>query len=483
MATSGLIASMRWLCFYPRCLALDALGLEDAAGVVVTARLASRRWVVATRESVFPGADVNAILAVRPELRCIDADPKAEATAVEQLAALAHGLGGPVHVEHRRPCPDYPAGYAAVWVEVGRSEQLFGGRAAVLAAARQRLQEQHLACGVAIAPTLEGAWLAAQLEDGAILTSADDLHAWLDRVPVGHLPLPASVRDGLRASGVGRCGALMSLPTDQLSRRFSAATTHYLDRLAGRAEDPRLPHRLPRCFEQGLRFDSSVHYVEGLGFPMRRLLGALSLYLRARDAGTRQIRLKLEHEDTPVTTLGITLSAPARDADYWLLMTRERLARLKLPAPVVAIRLACDAFSPMEAPQLDLFDTGRAQADAWRQTVERLIARLGVEAVWGMGLAADHRPECAWQRLPLQARAADAASAPPLERPDWLFDPPRPMTEPPQVSGEPERIESGWWEGRDSRRDYYITRTVQGARLWVYQDRNDQHWYLHGLWA
>lgn len=483
MATRSLNRTMRWLCFYPRRLALDALLLEDAGGIVVTARVGNRRWVVATMESIFAGVDANTILAARPELRCIEADTKAEATAIQQLAALAHGLGGPVHIEHRRPSPDHPAGCAAVWVEVGRSERLFGSNDALLEEARKRLKEQHLDCGVAIAPTLEGASLAAQLDDGAILTSNDDLHDWLERVPVGNLPLPSSVRDGLRASGVGRCGALMSLPADQLARRFGATTTNYLDRLVGRAGDPRLPHRLPRSFEQSLRFDSSVHYVEGLGFPLRRMFGALAIYLQAKDTGTPHVRIELDHEDSPANQLDITLSAPARDADYWLLMTRERLARLKLPAPVVALRLTCDVFSALAAPQLDLFDTGRAQADAWRQTVERLIARLGVEAVWGMGLAADHRPECAWHRLPVQSEVRDSTPVPPSERPDWLFDPPRPMTEPPEVAGAPERIEGGWWEGRDSRRDYYITRTPHGARLWVFQDRNDQHWYLHGLWA
>ena len=44
----------------------------------------------------------------------------------------------------------------------------------------------------------------------------------------------------------------------------------------------------------------------------------------------------------------------------------------------------------------------------------------------------------------------------------------------------PERIESGWWDGNDLRRDYFVAQ-VGGAAAWVY--REDGKWYLHGLFA
>jgi len=48
----------------------------------------------------------------------------------------------------------------------------------------------------------------------------------------------------------------------------------------------------------------------------------------------------------------------------------------------------------------------------------------------------------------------------------------------------PERIETGWWDGDDIRRDYYVARNRRGARLWVYQDlRSVANWYLHGIFG
>jgi hypothetical protein len=35
----------------------------------------------------------------------------------------------------------------------------------------------------------------------------------------------------------------------------------------------------------------------------------------------------------------------------------------------------------------------------------------------------------------------------------------------------PERIESGWWDGGDVVRDYYVVGTRAGVRLWIYRER------------
>ena len=47
----------------------------------------------------------------------------------------------------------------------------------------------------------------------------------------------------------------------------------------------------------------------------------------------------------------------------------------------------------------------------------------------------------------------------------------------------PERIEAGWWDGDDVRRDYYVARSRRGMRLWVFRERRSGRWYLHGLFG
>jgi protein ImuB len=49
----------------------------------------------------------------------------------------------------------------------------------------------------------------------------------------------------------------------------------------------------------------------------------------------------------------------------------------------------------------------------------------------------------------------------------------------------PERIESGWWDGDEASRDYFVARLSDGALGWIYRegDLSSVHWFLHGLFA
>jgi protein ImuB len=46
----------------------------------------------------------------------------------------------------------------------------------------------------------------------------------------------------------------------------------------------------------------------------------------------------------------------------------------------------------------------------------------------------------------------------------------------------PERIETGWWRGRDVRRDYYLVETTTGAQFWLFRAREQQTWFVHGTY-
>ena len=75
-----------------------------------------------------------------------------------------------------------------------------------------------------------------------------------------------------------------------------------------------------------------------------------------------------------------------------------------------------------------------------------------------------------------------------MPRPVWLMDAPLPLADELILEQGPERIESGWWDGRGVARDYYIARRTprsrsHGAQLWVFQERQSKRWYLHGVFA
>ena len=87
---------------------------------------------------------------------------------------------------------------------------------------------------------------------------------------------------------------------------------------------------------------------------------------------------------------------------------------------------------------------------------------------------------------PSPARAGEGWGEGPA-RPLWLLDVPEPCDERRLEFLEgPECIESGWWDGHDVARDYYVARNRHGARMWVFRNRREADppgWFLHGWFA
>jgi protein ImuB len=287
-----------------------------------------------------------------------------------------------------------------------------------------------------------------------------------------------------------RIGQVLELPDAALARRFGPETTRYLRRLCCRSPDPRPAWRLPETYRMRCEFEGTVSDAGALLFPLQRLLLEFQGYLRARDCAVLRFTLELEHERGAASSLPIGLSAPGREARDFLALVRERLATLDLPAPVRALRLQALEFTAPAILQTDLFGSDAQRLAQLQLLLDRLAARLGAMSVRGLRGRPDYRPEHGWCYVEPAAGAAGAAGAPGTERPSgaparpcYLLPEPRQIAAPDGLLAGPERIESGWWDGADAARDYYVARTPEGAQLWVFRDLRGGKWYLHGLWA
>jgi protein ImuB len=245
----------------------------------------------------------------------------------------------------------------------------------------------------------------------------------------------------------------------------------------------------PARFEARLAMPAPVRQAEQALFAARRLLVQMEGFLAARQAGVRAFALELLHEEAPATRVDVGLAGPGRGAEHFARLLRERLGALALRAPIEAIRLEAGAVESLAERSGRLFDDRHGGDEGWLRLVERLQARLGSAAVHGLDTHEDHRPERAFRQVDLrnedlnrkeQKEERDKTRGP---RPLWLLDPPRPLAE-----GEfallagPERIETGWWDGAEALRDYFIARTGDASLAWVYRER-EGNWFLHGYFA
>jgi protein ImuB len=402
-------------------------------------------------------------------------DPAAiEHAAMERLAAWAYQWSSLVSYR----LPDGPL----LWLELAGSHSLFGGHAALLARLEAGLTQLGYSHACALAPSPTGAALLTQADGQRCVSTRAQLRSRLEMLPLPLLALPQDVLAALHAAGLRRIGQLLALPAAAIARRFGPAASLYLQRLCGTASDPRPAWRMPATYRACFEFDGAVHDTTALLFPLRRLLLEFQGYLRGRDCAVLRFTLEFEHYRQAASGVTVGMSAPARDAAQFLLLARERLQNLVLPAPVQALRLQALEFTAASVLQADFFGSDAQQLQQLQLLLDRLQARLGEGQVQGLALKADHRPERAWYFVtPQQSPAQPDTPAP--ARPCTLLLQPRRIEPPALLLCGPERIESGWWDGADVNRDYYVARAADGARLWVFRDPAEGAWYLQGLWS
>jgi protein ImuB len=476
---------MLWIALHFPRLALEAplRGLAPCDGVPWA--IAEERAVIACDAAasalgVRAGMPLAAAWAIAPQLAVRPRDAPAERSALEGAAAWLGGFTPRVSLEPP----------ASLLAEVSGGLRLFGGLAHLIERMRAGCRELGHDAVLAAAPTARSAlWLAAagcetQIEDRAALRPA------LAALPASVASPDSGTRELLRALGIATLGELLALPREGVALRCGQGLLDALDAALGAAPEPRAWFAAPPHFAVRLELPGEVTHAEGVLFAARRLLMQLEGVLAARQAGVRRFTLALVHRRARPSVLEIGLGSPAREAARCLALLRERLASFALPAPVEAIRLEAGRFVPLPGFSAGLFGDVRAEREDWVRLLERLRARLGAASIHGLGLAAEHRPERAWRPLAGDEAPPQSPEAWGGARPLWLLEPPRRLREangvpqdgaPLELLVGPERIESGWWDGEDVARDYFIARAAGAALLWVYRARDG--WYLHGIFA
>lgn len=427
----------------------------------------------ASAAGVQPGMPVTAALGLLGDLHVAGRDREAERQALQRLAAWCYQYSSQVCI---------PGDRVGLLIEAGASGRLFGRPEDLGRRLAQELGRlgYHVAAGSA--PTPEAAWLAAR--EGLHITGADELRRQLGPLPLQRLHLEPPQLTAMERMGFRQLRDLLRLPRKALTRRFGPAVSDYLDRLLGARADPRALYQPPETFSSRLDLPAEIGASQALIFPLKRLLEELCGVLRGGDTAVQAVQITLGHEDRHgETLLELGLQSPTQDSARLLMVLRQRLERLRLPGPVRAIRLDAPRLLKFAAGQHSLFrDTPAERQQDIEQLAERLQARLGRDAVSGLTGVEDHRPEYSWRTRALDEPPRCAALA---HRPAWLLPQPRRCAiENYQILAGPERIESGWWDGRDCRRDYFVVRDARGGTLWAFHEyKPHPGWYLHGVFA
>ena len=463
-------------------LSLEALGkTTQQQPTAVYAQRGQTHTVItpnplAQKRGIRSGMTLTAAQVLNPALQAVPQDISAERDWLARLALLAG-----------RWTPAVSIAGDNLLLEIGGSTRLFGGANQLLRKIRSGLAFEAQSPCVSAMPTAASALLCVRNGKSLYIATKEGMHAAIRGLPASAVVAGAKKQRALKQYGISTVGDLMRLPRDGLARRLGPDLVHQLDKLLGKQADPQAAITPPPVFQQDSAFDLGIANTDQLMPFMEILLGKLQAHLIQHHVLAEQLEWHLLNDSNFSARIPVYLTHPRRNALDLMKLCRLAFERFQTRDLITHLSLRVSRFAPLPSSSEDLFSILPRTAGRETSLIERLQNRLGRQAVQGIGMQPDHRPEKAWNRCTVGKAIALPHGA---QRPLWLFDRPRSI----QMSNrqlllgnqslllqrQRERICSGWWDSQSIHRDYYHAKS--GAlRAWVFRDLDSGIWRLHGI--
>src|SRR6478752_573018 len=443
------------------------------------------------------------------------------------IAEVGLSLGSTVSVE----APD------TVCVDITGSAHLQGGELALGSEFANRVRAMGHSVRVAISngPRLARAfahWFtpsAADPEDrGVCVVPSEHTVPAFAALPINALPLPPDTAGWFARLGVFTIGELCALPRQALGSRLGEAAANVTELCAGRDRAPLVAHVPERTIVESSTWDEPVTGTEPLSFVLGGLVSRVSARLTGRGEAAHSLLLTIAYDpgiarfrgEKTELVLRFKLATPLHRAEELRRVLSARLARSKLGAPSLGMRLSVPKLVPAVARQLELSQVlaGSTVSVAAEGEIPVLIAELaaelGEDKVGTLELCDSHRPEAKSKLSPARLEPTartNAKKARGLRKAEPSFAelpgaPTRLLPEPRELHGplrvgvslaldrslytiEHLRFEQRldaveWWGHAPVTRDY-VRLWLQGAsggfEAVAYVDRTTGRRYLHAL--
>jgi protein ImuB len=432
------------------------------------------------------------VLTLAPETEMVERDTTREDAAQREVALALMQFSPDVAVLDE----------AVVMADIGASLRLFGGLLAICREARRLLDAIGLTARLSAAPTGQGAWLLARSGSRRVV-KLDSLERQLSVLPLLSVPEMRQFADWFAGLGCATIADIRRLPRAGLQRRCGEHLLDSLDRAFGTAPELFDWLELPPTFSARIEMPDRIEHADAALFGAHRLIVQLCGWLCAKQLALTGATLLLEHERgrqaIEPTPIDIALGEPTWKEDHLVRLIKERLGRIELTAPVIALRLDATNVQPAVAVSDTLFPEPGGSAEDHARLLELLVARLGEDNVLRPAPTADYRPEIANRWVPVASTSKSTELPKGFPRPTWLLDNPvrllmrqhRPFYGSPLRMVSPgERIEAGWFDGELVTRDYFVAQGDDQSCFWIYRERvssrdaeDDQRWFLHGMFG
>jgi protein ImuB len=475
--------------------------------LVLVGREGRRRVVlaadaVAQRAGLHTGMPVTKAQILVPGLIIRNADPPADAAALDRLAVWMLRYSPIV-------ASDPPDG---VVIDATGAAHLHGGEEAMAEAMVERLAASGYAARAALADSWGAAHAFARYaaRSVTVLPSEESAKAVLD-LPIAALRLPRDMVEDLRVLGFERISDLADKPRAPLTLRFGPELCGCLDQAMGRASQPIDPVRSPDIIEVRRNFAEPIAAAETIARYTEKLVITLCEALEAKGLGAKRLDLLFHLVDNRIEAIRIGTALAVRDAKRLTRLLCDKIETVDPGFGIEIMRLAAILAEPLPPKQTNFSLAGEAEADI-SGLIDILANRVGHRRLYRFAPVASDVPERSVRRVAPLAPETGATWTDQWPRPARLLPVPEPIEaiallpdHPPiaftwrgvrrrvnRADG-PERVFGEWWKRDAERRavrDYFQVEAHSGERFWIYRSGDGEdgatgshRWFLHGIFG
>jgi protein ImuB len=484
----------------------DDPGIPDDQPIAVIARSGSKRWVsaadaAARKIGVRVGMTAAKAQAIFRDLMLVDADPVADAAALDRLGLWALGHYSPIVAVD---------GTDGLVMDTEGADHLQGGELPMITGIVNLFRSRKLTAKVAIADTWGAAHacVRAITRDMVIVPRGEIVRA-VEKLPNSLLRLPEKTVQDLRVLGFQTIGELANTPRAPLALRFGPEVGRRLDQMYGRMSDPIDPIRTADLVEVSRSFQEPIGAAETIDKYVGRLVVQLVSELEKRGLGARRTDLIVLKVDNTIQAIRAGTAKPARDVAWLTKLFRDRTEKIEPGFGIEKLVLVAVAAEPL-AEEQKVSSLVNEETTDFTPLID-IFANRG-QRVYRVAPFASDVPERSVQRVTAVAEATEQSWVSHWRRPIRLFAHPEqiqaialmPDYPPASITWRgrrhrvkradgPERVFGEWWM-RPSElvavRDYFAIENDDGERFWIYRsgdgvdpETGSHKWFIHGIFA
>src|SRR3984893_3546269 len=363
---------------------LVLIGREGRRRVVLAADAAARRGGVRV------GMPATKAQAVVPGLIVKDAEPMADARALDRLALWALQRYAPI------VAADPPDGLV---IDATGASHLHGGEDAMLKGMVDQLAASRIAARAAIAGSWDAAHAFARYVawPAIVIPPGESAKALLD-LPIAALRLPKNMVEDLRVLGFERIGELAAKPRAPLALRFGPELGRRLDQAMGRLSEPIDPVRPPALIEARRVFAEPIGAAETIARYTAKLVAQLCAALAAKGLGARGLGLRFHRVDNRIEAIRIGTASPVRDVKRLTRLLCDKIETVDPGFGIEIMRLAATLAEPLAPKQTIPSFTEEPEADV-SGLIDTLANRVGEQRLYRFAPVASDVPERSVQRI------------------------------------------------------------------------------------